>query len=61
MQLGLAALQVVQNLQQQVSGVSSDEEMINLSQSQTAYAASARFATTVNELIAALLEAFRPV
>lgn len=54
-----AAVQVVENLQQQVSGVSTDEEMINLSQSQTAYAAAARFATTMNTLIGTLLDAFR--
>jgi flagellar hook-associated protein 1 FlgK len=53
-----AAVRVVQGLQQQVSGVSTDEEMINLSQSQTAYAAAARYATTVNELIVTLLEMF---
>ena len=56
-----AALHVVESLQHQVSGVSSDEEMINLSQSQTAYAAAARFATTINTLIGTLLDAFRPV
>lgn len=56
-----AALQVVQNLQQQVAGVSTDEEMINLSQSQTAYAAAARFATTMNTIIGTLLDAFAPV
>ena len=53
-----AAVRVVQGLQQQVSGVSTDEEMINLSQSQTAYAAAARYATTVNELIVTLLQMF---
>jgi flagellar hook-associated protein 1 FlgK len=56
-----AALQVVQNLQQQVAGVSTDEEMINLSQSQTAYAAAARYATTMNSIIGTLLDAFQPV
>ena len=50
-----AAVQVVQGMQQQVSGVSIDEEMIALTQSQTAYAAAARFATTVNDLLATLL------
>jgi flagellar hook-associated protein 1 FlgK len=54
-----AAVQVVESLQQQVSGVSTDEEMINLSESQTAYAAAARFATTMNTLIGTLLDAFR--
>ena len=50
-----AAVQVVQGMQQQASGVSIDEEMISLTQSQTAYAAAARFATTVNDLLATLL------
>jgi flagellar hook-associated protein 1 FlgK len=56
-----AALHVVQTLQQQVSGVSTDDEMINLAQSQTAYAAAARYATTMNAIISTLLEAFRPL
>ena len=56
-----AALHVVESLQQQVSGVSTDEEMINLAQSQTAYAAAARYATTMNSIISTLLEAFRPL
>lgn len=50
-----AAVQVVQGLQQQVSGVSTDEEMINLAQSQAAYTAAARYATTINEMIETLL------
>ncbi len=53
-----ASVQVVQSLQQQVSGVSTDEEMISLSQSQAAYAAAARYATTVDEMIQTLLAAF---
>jgi flagellar hook-associated protein 1 FlgK len=53
-----AAVRVVQGLQQQVSGVSTDEEMINLTQSQTAYAAAARYATTINELVVTLLSMF---
>ena len=56
-----AAVKVVENLQQQVSGVSTDDEMINLSQSQTAYAAAARYAATMNAIIDTLLEAYRPV
>ncbi len=51
-----AAVQVVQNLQQQVSGVSIDDEMINLSQGQAAYTAAARYATTVNAMIQTLLD-----
>ena len=54
-----AAMHTVQSLQQQVSGVSTDEEMINLSQTQTAYAAAARYATTVNAMIDTLFEALR--
>jgi flagellar hook-associated protein 1 FlgK len=54
-----AALQVVQNLQQQVSGVSTDEEMINLSQAQTAYAAAARYTATIQAMIDILLESVR--
>lgn len=50
-----AAVQVVTGFQQQVSGVSTDEELIALSQAQTAYAAAARFATTINDLIGTLL------
>ena len=53
-----AAVRVVQGLQQQVSGVSTDEEMINLSQSQSAYAAAARYATTINALMNTLLNMF---
>ena len=54
-----AAVKVVENLQQQVSGVSTDDEMINLAQSQTAYAAAARYASTMNALIDTLLDAYR--
>jgi flagellar hook-associated protein 1 FlgK len=53
-----AAVQVVEGLQQQVSGVSTDEEMINLSQSQAAYAAAARYAAVINEMIQTLLGTF---
>jgi flagellar hook-associated protein 1 FlgK len=53
-----AAMQVVQSLQQQVSGVSTDEEMINLSQSQAAYNAAARYAAIVNEMIETLFAMF---
>jgi flagellar hook-associated protein FlgK len=35
--------------------VSTDEELIALSQAQTAYAAAARFVTTINDLIGTLL------
>ncbi len=50
-----SAVELVQNLQQQTSGVSTDEELVNLSQAQTAYAAAARIATTVNDMIQTLL------
>jgi flagellar hook-associated protein 1 FlgK len=48
--------QFVQGMQQQAEGVSTDEELISLSQTQTAYAAAARFATTINDVIETLLE-----
>lgn len=50
------ALEVVEGLQQQVSGVSADEELVTLSQTQHAYAAAARFVQTVDELLATLLQ-----
>lgn len=50
-----AAVQTVFGFQQQVSGVSTDEELVSLSQTQTAYAAAARFATTINDIIGTLL------
>jgi flagellar hook-associated protein 1 FlgK len=50
-----AAVQVVQSLQQQTSGVSTDEELIALTQSQTAYAAAARFIGTTQNIIDELL------
>jgi flagellar hook-associated protein 1 FlgK len=53
-----AALQVVQGLQQQTSGVSTDEELINLTQAQYAYAAAARFVTTINDVMTTLLQMF---
>ena len=49
------AVQIVTGYQQQVSGVSTDEELVSLSQTQTAYAAAARFATTINDIIGTLL------
>ena len=50
-----AATQLAQSMQQQTEGVSTDEELIALSQTQTAYAAAARFATTINDVIETLL------
>jgi len=51
-----AATQLAQSMQQQTEGVSTDEELISLSQTQTAYAAAARFATTINDVIQTLLD-----
>lgn len=50
-----AAVQVVQGLQQQVSGVSTDEELIALTQSQNAYAAAAKYVTTIQDLLETLM------
>jgi flagellar hook-associated protein 1 FlgK len=50
-----AAVQVVQSLQQQTSGVSIDEEMIALTQSQNAYAAAAKYIATAQTMVTALL------
>ena len=50
-----AAVEVVQNMQQQTSGVSTDEELMNLTQSQNAYAAAARYVTTVQSMLDTLL------
>jgi flagellar hook-associated protein 1 FlgK len=50
-----AAVLVVQGLQQQTSGVSIDEELLNLSQSQSAYAAATRYASTINDMLQTLL------
>jgi flagellar hook-associated protein 1 FlgK len=51
-----AALQVVQSMQQQTSGVSMDEELISLTQAQNAYAAAAKYIGTVQEMIRSLLD-----
>ncbi len=53
-----ASVQVLRNLQEQTSGVSTDEELINLTQAQYAYAASARFATTINDVMTTLIQMF---
>lgn len=50
-----AAVQLVHSLQQQTSGVSIDEEMIGLTQSQSAYAAAAKYIGTVQDMIRTLL------
>ena len=51
-----SAVQVVQSLQQQTSGVSTDEELIALTQAQDAYAAAAKFIITVQNMIQSLLD-----
>jgi flagellar hook-associated protein 1 FlgK len=50
------SVQVVQTLQQQTSGVSTDEELIALTQAQDAYAAAARFITTTQVMVQTLLD-----
>jgi flagellar hook-associated protein 1 FlgK len=50
-----ATVELARGLAQQASGVSTDEELVALTQAQTAYAAAARFATTINDIIATLL------
>lgn len=50
-----AAIQVVHSLQQQASGVSTDEELINLTQSQNAYAATARYVSTLQTVFDVLI------
>lgn len=50
-----AALAAVRALQAQTAGVSTDEELISLTQAQTAYAAAARFITTMNDVLDTLL------
>jgi flagellar hook-associated protein 1 FlgK len=49
------ALALTQSFHAQVSGVSTDEELIALTQAQHAYAAAARFVTTIDEVIQTLL------
>jgi flagellar hook-associated protein 1 FlgK len=50
-----ALVEVTQGLQQQAEGVSTDEELIFLTQSQMAYAAAARYVTVIQEALDALL------
>jgi flagellar hook-associated protein 1 FlgK len=54
-----AAVRLVRNLQQQASGVSMDEELLALTQAQYAYAAAARYISTVNDVIATLFQISR--
>jgi flagellar hook-associated protein 1 FlgK len=46
---------LLENLQQQTSGVSIDEEMTNLIQQQHAYEAAARYVTVMNQVLDSLL------
>ncbi|HLC42740.1 MAG TPA: flagellar basal body rod C-terminal domain-containing protein, partial [Methylomirabilota bacterium] len=46
---------LLENLQQQTSGVSLDEEMTNLIQQQHAYEAAARYVTVMNQVLDSLL------
>ncbi len=50
-----SAVQTVQSLQQETSGVSIDEELIALTQSQNAYAAAAKYIATLNDVLDSLL------
>jgi flagellar hook-associated protein 1 FlgK len=49
------AVHLVEAMRQQTSGVSTDEELISLAQSQNAYAAAARYVTTINDVLETLL------
>jgi flagellar hook-associated protein 1 FlgK len=49
------SLLLAESLHAQTSGVSTDEELVNLTQSQHAYAAAARFVTTLDEVTRTLL------
>jgi flagellar hook-associated protein 1 FlgK len=50
-----ASLEQTRNVQAQVSGVSTDEELISLTQSQHAYAAAARYITVIDEVVQTIL------
>jgi flagellar hook-associated protein 1 FlgK len=50
-----ASTELARGLAQQASGVSTDEELVSLTQAQAAYAAAARFVTTIDDIIATLL------
>jgi flagellar hook-associated protein 1 FlgK len=54
-----AVLQVVQNLQQQASAVSTDEELVNMTQSQNAYAATAKYISTLQDIFDTLIALVR--
>jgi len=50
-----AVVNLLDNLRQQTSGVSIDEEMTNLIQQQHAYEAAARYVTVMNQVLDSLL------
>jgi flagellar hook-associated protein 1 FlgK len=52
---GKAAVELTQGLQQQAEGVSTDDQLIYLTQSQQAYAAMARYVTVIQDALDALL------
>lgn len=54
-----AAVQLVENLQQQTAGVSTDEELVILTQAQHAYAAAARYVSTINDVLDTLFQISR--
>jgi flagellar hook-associated protein 1 FlgK len=50
-----ALLTQMNNQREQISGVSLDEEMLNLTKYQAGYAAAARFSSVLNDLMTTLL------
>jgi flagellar hook-associated protein 1 FlgK len=54
-----AAVQLVESFRQQASGVSTDEELLALTQAQYAYAAAARYISTVTDVIETLFQITR--
>ena len=48
-------VQYLENYRESISGVSTDEEMVNLVKYQNAYEAAARLISTIDEMLEALL------